>query len=335
MAAWFGQGVYMPRGPRLDVEGALQHVMARGIERRELFRSDRDREDFLSRVAVLVPDTGAAIYAWSLMPNHFHLLVRSGPAGLSTFMRRLQTGYASAFNRRHRRSGHLFQNRFKSILVEDGPYLLELVRYIHLNPMRAGLVRNLRELDGYRWSGHAVLLGKRKAAWQDTEQVLLQFGETRGRAVRAYRDFVSEGVSLGWRSELAASGRIGRTSGDEAVETLEPDRDGRHVGEGILGSGKFVEEICKQVEGRAQRRLGPEEVQFALEGALGKVCRKHGVGAEQVRGPGRERAVSWARAELAYEAVRRQGIAAKAVARFLSVSPAAISQMVVRAGKLG
>ena len=325
----------MPRGPRLDVEGALQHVMARGIERRELFRSDRDREDFLSRIAIVAPETGTAIYAWSLMPNHFHLLVRSGPAGLSTFMRRLQTGYAGAFNRRHRRSGHLFQNRFKSILVEDGPYLLELVRYIHLNPMRAGLVRNLRELDGYRWSGHAVLLGKREASWQDTEQVLLQFGETRVRSVRAYRDFVSEGVSQGRRPELAGRRRVGRVCGDEPVETLEPERERRRGGERVLGSGRFVAEIWKQVEGRPERRLGPDQVQPALEGVLAKVCRKHGVRAEDVLGWGRERVVSWARAELAHDAVRRQGVAATAVARFLSVSPAAISQMVARAGKLG
>jgi REP element-mobilizing transposase RayT len=105
--------------------------MARGIERRDLFRTDVDRQDLILRIEKLVVETGAAVYAWSLMPNHFHLLLRTGPTGLSTFMRRLQTGYAVAFNLRHKRCGHLFQNRYKSILVQKDAYLLELVRYIH------------------------------------------------------------------------------------------------------------------------------------------------------------------------------------------------------------
>ena len=325
----------MPRGPRLDAEGALQHVMARGIERRELFRSDLDREDFVSRVAKVAPESGAAIYAWSLMPNHFHLLVRSGPAGLSTFMRRLMTGYAGAYNRRHRRSGHLFQNRYKSILVEDGPYLLELVRYIHLNPLRARLVGNLRELERYRWSGHAVLTGEREAPWQDSEQVLLQFGETRGRAVRAYRDFVAEGVEQGKRPELTGRGGIGRISGAERAKDREAGSERRQGGERILGSGRFAAEVQRQVERRPARRLGADEARAALEAVLAKVCRKHGVRAEEVRGFGREREVTRARANLAYEAVRRRGVPAIAVASFLSVSPAAVSQMVARAGNLG
>ena len=117
--------------------------MVRGIEKWEVFWSDHDRLDLLGHIAALAPETETAIYAWSLMPNHFHLLLRSGPAGLSTFMRRLQTGYAGAFNRRHKRTGHLFQNRFKSILIEEDAYCLELVRYLHLNPLRAGLARSL------------------------------------------------------------------------------------------------------------------------------------------------------------------------------------------------
>ncbi len=125
--------------------------MARGIEKRDIFRSDADLEDFVDRLAKLAPETGTAIYAWSLMPNHFHLLVRSGPEGLSRFMRRLQTGYAGAFNRRYQRSGHLYQDRFKSIMVDKDKYLLELLRYVHLNPLRAGLVRTARSLDSYPW----------------------------------------------------------------------------------------------------------------------------------------------------------------------------------------
>jgi REP element-mobilizing transposase RayT len=115
----------MPRQARLDIEGALHHVMVRGLDGQTIFRDDGDREDFTSRLDTLVSATGLRIFAWVLMSNHAHLLVRTGPDPLSRVMRRLLTGYAVAFNRRHRRRGHLFQNCYRSVLVEEDPYLLE------------------------------------------------------------------------------------------------------------------------------------------------------------------------------------------------------------------
>ena len=124
----------MPRGPRLDAPGVLHHVMARGIEGHAIFRDDEDRQDLLERPAALAERSDLAVYAWALLPNHFHLLVRSPPArpgpgappALVAAMRSLLTGYAGAFNRRHKRVGHLVQNRYKSIVVEEEPYFLEI-----------------------------------------------------------------------------------------------------------------------------------------------------------------------------------------------------------------
>lgn len=152
----------MPRQARLDAPGVLQHVMARGIERRKIFWDDKDRASFLERLAMILEETQTQCYAWALIPNHFHILLRTGTAPLSTVMRRLMTGYAVTFNLRHRRSGHLFQNRYKSVVCEKDPYLLELIRYIHLNPLRAKVVTDLKALDEYPWTGHSILLGKRK-----------------------------------------------------------------------------------------------------------------------------------------------------------------------------
>jgi len=135
---------------------------ARGIERRKIFKDDKDRKAFLERLAIILEETQTQCYAWSLIPNHFHLLLRTGLTPLSKVMRRLMTGYAVTFNRRHKRSGHLFQNRYKSVTCEEDPYLLELIRYIHLNPLRAKLVQELKEPDKYPWTGHSALLGKRK-----------------------------------------------------------------------------------------------------------------------------------------------------------------------------
>src|SRR5690606_10860929 len=131
-------------------------ISVRGIERRNIFRNDQDRDDFLQRIGPILEQTQTTCYAWALMSNHFHLLLRTGSYPVATVMRRLLTGYATSFNRRHRRQGHLFQNRYKSILCQEDAYFLELVRYIHLNPLRAGLVQDLDALNRYPFSGHGV-----------------------------------------------------------------------------------------------------------------------------------------------------------------------------------
>jgi len=141
----------MPRGLRLDAPGVLYHLSVRGIERCAFFREERDRADFV---------------AWALLPNHAHLLVRTGRRPLAAALRSLLTGYAGAFSRRHKRHGHPVQNRDESIVVEQNPYLLELTRYIHLNPLRGGLVLDLAALARYAWGGHRTLLGRRPQPWQ-------------------------------------------------------------------------------------------------------------------------------------------------------------------------
>lgn len=129
--------MFMPRQSRLDAAGTLHHVMIRGIERRNIFRDTRDRKDLIDRLSLLLPETRTACYAWSFMPNHAHFLMRSGPSGIADLMRRLPTGYVVSFNRRHRRTGQLFQNRYKSIICDEDVYFRELVGCIHLNPIRA------------------------------------------------------------------------------------------------------------------------------------------------------------------------------------------------------
>ena len=166
----------------MDAPGVLTHVMARGIERRKLFVDNHDRDDFLRRVAALTDAGALAVYAWALMPNYFHLLVRTSSRPLPRSMRSLLTGYVGSFNRRHRRSGHLVHNRYKSIVCEQEPYFLELVRSIHLNPLRARIVKNLRELARYPYSGQTALVGKGEYRWQDTGAVLGHFGANLRRA---------------------------------------------------------------------------------------------------------------------------------------------------------
>jgi len=149
----------MPRKARIDAPGALHHIVVRGIERKPIFKDSIDYQNFIERLGNILGESSTPCFAWALMSNHAHLLMRTGLAPISTIMRRLLTGYAQQFNRRHRRYGHLFQNRYKSFLCEEERYLLELVRYIHLNPIRAGIIKDLKSLNSYSRSGHAVIMG--------------------------------------------------------------------------------------------------------------------------------------------------------------------------------
>jgi putative transposase len=198
----------MPRKARIDAPGALHHVIIRGIERRKIFRSDYDRINFVNRLAELIPETNTDCFAWALLDNHAHMLLRTGSVSVAVLMNRLLTGYAGWFNRKHRRHGQLFQNRYKSILCQEDPYLKELLRYIHLNPMRAGLVADIGELDAYPWCGHCVLMNKSEQTWQNIDYVLGLFSDRTREARKRYRGFVEKGVSLGNRPDLVGGGLL-------------------------------------------------------------------------------------------------------------------------------
>ena len=238
----------MPRTARLDAPGVLHHVIIRGIERRKIFWDEADYEDFLDRLAGLIPETQTTCLAWVLMTNHAHFLLRAGPDGLSGFMRRLLTGYAVKFNRRHHRHGQLFQNRYKSILCQEDAYLKELVRYIHLNPLRAGMVEGVAQLKDFRYSGHAVIMGNRKRPWQDSGYVLDQFGGSLPTARRRYLAFVRSGVEQGRREEPTGGGLIRSLGGWSEVKRQRRKKMGRLKGdERILGDSEFVQHTLKQV----------------------------------------------------------------------------------------
>jgi REP element-mobilizing transposase RayT len=156
--------------------------MVRGIEGRPIFSDDDDRRELLRRIAWVFPECGTRCYAWALMPNHAHLVVRTGHRPLRHAMARILTGYAGYFNVRHARTGHLFQNRYKSVPVLDDAYLLVVIRYVHRNPLEAGLVPDCAALRRFPWTGHATLMGERRAAFQDVAFVLDRFGEPPARA---------------------------------------------------------------------------------------------------------------------------------------------------------
>jgi REP element-mobilizing transposase RayT len=164
------QGVFMARKPRIHFHGALYHCINRGNQRKQLFFSDDDYLFFLDLLAICAEDFGALVHAFCLMPNHFHLIIQVQQIPLSTIMRSSLTSYAKSFNRTHHKIGHVFQGRYRAILCQKEPYLLELVRYIHLNPVRAHLVDSPQQ---WRWSSLASYLHPGQHPWLYTKPEFL------------------------------------------------------------------------------------------------------------------------------------------------------------------
>ena len=184
----------MPRGPRVDFPGAVHHVYARGIEKRPIFLDDVDRRSFLDRIEKNLPKWGMRCLVWSLMPNHFHLLLQSDEGHLPSFMHCLLTGYSMRFNGRHQRVGHLFQNRYMSPVVCKDGYFRDVVRYIHLNPVRSEIVRSISELEEYPWTGHRHIVRGGPPAWQDTGLLQTEFEDPRDVTgwIRRYREYIEK-----------------------------------------------------------------------------------------------------------------------------------------------
>jgi hypothetical protein len=230
-------------------------------------------------------------------------------------MRSLLTGYAGAFNRRHKRSGHLFQNRYKSIVVEAEPYLLELVRYLHLNPLRAKAVADLRALDRFPWTGHSALCGTVPRAWQDTRTILAQFGPTPARARRAYRAFLTAGRSQGQRPELQGGGLVRSLGGWQAVTIARRTGAPVQADARVLGSGEFVAALLREVPVR--RGAGGAAARVSLETLTTRLATRLGVTVPALLGQTQTRTAVTARQVLAYVWVEVLGRRASDLARAL------------------
>jgi len=239
----------MPRGPRLQFPGGVYHVICRGNNRECIFRDDADRQRYLKLLRGYRDRWSAVIHAYVLMPNHVHLLIETPTRPLSEFMRGLNTAYTMGFNRRYRRVGHVFQGRYKSYVVEKDAYLLELTRYIHLNPVRAGLVDRP---ERYPWSSYREFIGRAATPHVSRPGTALgQLGSARSRACHVYSKFVYEAI------------RTGRLRGDWQIAAGQ-----------FVGSERFIEEVEQVCLSQRPRTVkaqppGSEEIIAALAEALG------------------------------------------------------------------
>lgn len=237
----------MARPLRLEYPGALYHITTRGDRREDIYLGDQDRVEFLGLLGEVCDRFNWGVYAYCLMSNHYHILVETPDANLARGMRQLNGVYTQRFNRRHRRVGHVFQGRYKAILVQKDSYLLELSRYVVLNPVRAGMVKTARD---WRWSSYRATLGQAKApAWLQTDQLLAQFGRGRARAARAYAQFV-------------------RTA------TAQPSPWGALRHQVLLGDDRFIAQLKKRQQPTTLREV-PKSQRRSLGKSLAQYRREY------------------------------------------------------------
>jgi len=263
--------------------------------------------------------------AWTLMSNHYHLLVRVGSDPLAKLMAPLLGGYASSYNRRHNRCGYVFQNRYKSILCDADNYLLELVRYIHLNPLRAGIVANLKSLDFYPWTGHAGLMGKKQQVWQSVNEVMVFFGDDPCKAREMYRNFVSDGIEFGGRRNLTGGGLIRSYGGWENLKQLRKEHTKCIGDERILGDSKFVKRALAQDELTVEKKEAYACAGWTLGKLVEKVCLYCNVREVQLYAKARSNNLSKAKSLICYWGVEELGISHRELSKRLSISQPAIS----------
>ncbi|MBW1867189.1 MAG: transposase, partial [Deltaproteobacteria bacterium] len=320
----------MPRRSRIDAPGALHHIIVRGIERKTIFKDDADRDNFLERLKNILTDSDTSCFAWALLPNHFHLLLRTGSAPISSVMKRLLTGHAVYFNRKHNRVGHLFQNRYKSILCQEDVYMLELVRYIHLNPLRAKIIPDLKFLDKYPYSGHATIMGKKKNNWQDTDYVLKLFNSRLSLARRRYREYVKKGISVGKRPDLIGGGLVRSAGGWDALKGLRKIKAYMKGDERILGDGDFVETVLKACQEELDRKYLLKASGHDFDTVVDRVAKVLGINRDEVLSSGRQPHKVAARSLVCFWASRELGMSMVQLSKRLKISQPTVSQSAIR-----
>ncbi len=309
--------------------------MVRGIERRAIFRHDQDRYDFLNRLEVLLPECQMECYAWVLMKNHVHLLLRSGMTGISQLMRRLLTGYAVYFNRRYRRHGQLFQNRFKSIICQEDMYFKELVRYIHLNPVRAKVVDDIRGLNDYPFCGHSTLMGKFDRPWQQTGYVYKFFGQKVSYARKNYAEYVKSGFAQGRRPELTGGGLIRSLGGWKASKKIRlRGQDRKKSDARILGDNDFVSQVLAQANEKLDRHYELKSLGYDLAKVEKRVMEIYGIERNEIYSRGRRRQQMQARSLFCYWAVNELGISRTKIAKDLGMTQPGVGYAVNRGAQV-
>lgn len=304
--------------------------MGRGLERRNIFREEIDKRDFLERFGKRLDRCEMQCFAWALMSNHYHLLVRVHDIPLSKLMSSVLGGFASSYNRRNKRVGYVFQNRYKSILCDADNYLLELIRYIHLNPLRAGMLPDLDALGRYQWTGHAGVLGRHKQNWHEVGAVLGLFGRRAGIARRTYSRFISEGIDNKQRKDFGGGGLIRSHGGWESLAQLRKEHEFCIGDERILGESDFVEKALDQDRLAITGKTSMAQRGWTLEKLIQWISAHFGVSESMLLSKARSNDLSVAKSVICYWGTQKIGLTCREIGLRLNISQQAVSSWVVK-----
>ncbi len=295
----------MARKPRIEFDGAFYHVLVRGNQKQKIFKDNHDYSKYLELLTDYKKRYGYSLYSYVLMYNHVHLLIETQRMPLSKILQGINQSYTMYFNRKYKTVGHLFQGRYKAILCDRDDYLLTLVKYIHLNPFRAGIVQNLKS---YEWSSHHEYARKTDdKGIIDTDQVLRMFSESKPKARKFYMRFIGDGVSV-------------------KKEDVYSSIDHR-----VIGNEEFVERIMNNYD---RELLKVKEKKKYKLTAISKVVKRiYGVSLEQIRSDSRAEPISTVRRVISHIA-KDQGYKGKEIAEYIGKDPAAISQYLKEKDKL-
>jgi putative transposase len=288
----------MARKPRIHYPGAFYHVMLRGNGGQDIFSSDTDLIRFNLLLQEGVERYQHRIHAFCLMRNHVHLVIQVGQVSLSRIMQNVSFRYTRHFNKYQKRIGHLFQGRYKALLVDSDSYLVELVRYIHCNPIRSGIVS---KLDDYSWSSHTAYLGKTVIPWLTKEIVLTQFAKNTNKAIKLYENFVQMGIAEKHRQEFH-SGMC----------------DGR-----ILGNDSFSEKALSLAEKKSSRKITFSQI-------INAVVKEYGITERSLSEPGKTRLFAEARAVAAFLVQEEEHLSLTDLGKLLNRDLAALSRAASR-----
>ena len=303
----------------------MHHVTARGIAQADIFLDDADRRAFVRNLAIVLADAGVRCFAWALMSNHYHVVVETGERPLSSAFQRINLRHAQRFNRRYGRSGYVFQNRYDSQLIDSEPYLLEAIRYVHLNPVRAGMLPGVDALDAFPWTSWPELSGAAAVRTVDAAWVLSLFGSTRGRGRTRLREFLAAGFAADPRGESWPPERTvevpTRLQEDEALGGVRA----------VAGRQTYLDRVMRSMTSRSATRALLRQRRWTPDRVLRTACVRLGASADDVRLGRKRRSAADARAVAALVLCRHLGMTQAATARELGVSATAVSGCVTRA----
>jgi REP element-mobilizing transposase RayT len=286
----------MPRKPRIEFEGAFYHVITRGNQRQTIFRDPADYAKYLQILTIYKNRYHYRLYAYALMGNHVHLLIETGETPLSQVLQGINQSFTLYFNRRYKTVGHLFQGRYKAILCDRDNYLLALLKYIHQNPLRAGVAENL---DSYQWSSHQAYTEKRNPlSLVDVDQVLRMFSDNKARARKHYYAFMDDGEVIDKNSVYAT------------------------VDQRVQGDEEFVDRVLEKYDGNIKKE--PKKKEYTLS-AISRAVEAHfAVSLDRLRSSAKEHAIMRARRVLTM-AAKAYGYRGRDIAEYLKKDPASVS----------